>query len=217
MIGLAAPPAVSAQLSSRSTQVSTMASVPASATAAAPQGQPDESRVDLKPLLTRMWPLETDVAPTEIAEAVSHFFTNRVTEAQAASLLVALHFTGLDVRADVLATCAGAMLQAAAPIPVGPLTSVLERRGRKEGNYRGGLVSVSSPSAAALNASSSFIVCCCLQLGLTLFASATSSARAATLTTPSTSVRRPPSLPLPYSSSPSTATGPAHPGLAAPT
>lgn len=98
--------------------------------------------VDIKPLLTKLWPSTEDaVTPDEIAEAISHFFTNQVTEAQTASLLMALHFTHMDTRADVLARCASVMLKAAAPIPVKELNEVIERRGRKEGNYQGGLVS----------------------------------------------------------------------------
>ncbi|KAF5006877.1 hypothetical protein FDECE_6774 [Fusarium decemcellulare] len=95
--------------------------------------------IDIKPLLTKLWPTDTEVTPKEIAEAISHFFTNQVTEAQTASLLMSLHFTKLDFRADVLAECARVMREAAAPIPVKELREVIERRGRKEGNYRGGL------------------------------------------------------------------------------
>ena len=97
--------------------------------------------VDIKPLLTKMWPVKNTVTPDEIADAISHFFTNQVTEAQTASLLMALHFTQLDFRAEVLARCAAAMLKAAAPIPVKELQGVIEKRGKKEGDYRGGLVS----------------------------------------------------------------------------
>ncbi|KAF4983251.1 hypothetical protein FZEAL_1289 [Fusarium zealandicum] len=98
--------------------------------------------VDIKPLLTKLWPTVNEVTPQEIAEAISHFFTNQVTEAQTASLLMALHFTQLDFRADVLAECARVMREAAAPIPVEELREVIERRGRKEGNYRGGLCDI---------------------------------------------------------------------------
>ena len=98
--------------------------------------------IDIKPLLTKLWPVNTDVTPQEIAEAISHFFTNQVTEAQTASLLMALHFTKMDFRADVLAESAYVMRQAAAPIPVEELREVIERRGRKEGDYRGGLVRI---------------------------------------------------------------------------
>ena len=106
-------------------------------------GQNDLPPVNIKPLLTKLWPTESAVSPQEIAEAISHFFTNQVTEAQTASLLMALHFTRLDFRADVLAECARVMREAAAPIPVEELKKVIEQRGRKEGNYGGGLVSLS--------------------------------------------------------------------------
>lgn len=99
--------------------------------------------VDIKPLLTKLWPTTNDVTPDDIAEAISHFFTNQVTEAQTASLLMALHFTQMDFRADVLSKCAAVMLKAAAKIPVQELQKIIDQRGRKEGQYQGGLVSIS--------------------------------------------------------------------------
>lgn len=103
-------------------------------------GQDALPRVDIKPLLTKLWPVDGTVTPDDIAEAISYFFTNQVTEAQTASLLMALHFNQLDFRADVLERCAFVMRQAAAPIPVKELQAVIEKRGKKEGNYNGGLV-----------------------------------------------------------------------------
>ena len=99
--------------------------------------------VDLKPLLTRLWPSGHPQPATadEIADAISYFFTNQVSDVQASSLLVGLHFTGLDRRADVLAKTASAMLKAAARIDAAELQAVVEKRGRKEGGYNGGLVS----------------------------------------------------------------------------
>lgn len=96
--------------------------------------------VDLKPLLTKLWPVNNEVTSDEIAEAISHFFTNQVTEAQTAALLMALHFTKLDYRSDVLQKTASVMLKAAEDIPVDELNAVLSKRGRKEGAYNGGLV-----------------------------------------------------------------------------
>lgn len=105
-----------------------------------PQALP---RVDLKPLLARLWPVghPDPVTPTEIAEAISHFFTNRVSDAQAGALLMCLHFTGLDRQAEVLAKTAERMLEAAAKIDQSVLRAVIDARRRKEGQYRGGLVS----------------------------------------------------------------------------
>ncbi|KAK5990759.1 Anthranilate phosphoribosyltransferase [Cladobotryum mycophilum] len=105
-------------------------------------GQEALAPINIKPLLTKLWPVNATVCPEEIAEAISHFFTNQVSEAQAASLLMALHFTKLDFRADVLAKCASVMLKAAAPIPVEELKAVLQSRARKEGAYNGGLCDI---------------------------------------------------------------------------
>jgi anthranilate phosphoribosyltransferase len=55
-----------------------------------------------------------------------------------------LHFTGLDRQAEVLAKCAAAMRKAAAQIDASDLRSVVKARGRPEGTYQGGLVSVST-------------------------------------------------------------------------
>jgi anthranilate phosphoribosyltransferase len=98
--------------------------------------------VDIKPLLTKLWPMNASVSPKEIADAISHFFTNQVTEAQTASLLMALHFTQLDFRADVLAECALAMRQAAEPIPVDELQEVIAKKNLAEGDYKGGLCDI---------------------------------------------------------------------------
>lgn len=113
---------------------------PSTMASSAGTGQEGLPPVNLKPLLTKLWPNDDEVTPDEIAEAISHFFTNQVTEAQTASLLMALHFTKLDFKADVLERCAYVMRKAAAPIPVKELQSVIQARGRKEGTYQGGLV-----------------------------------------------------------------------------
>lgn len=105
-------------------------------------GQATSAKVNLKTLLTKLWPLDPRVSPDEIAEAISYFFTNRVSEAQTAALLMALHFTKMDLRADVLQRTAAVMLEAAENIPVNELTAVLSKRGRKEGSYNGGLVRI---------------------------------------------------------------------------
>jgi anthranilate phosphoribosyltransferase len=103
-------------------------------------------QVDIKPLLARLWPLEPHkpVTADEIAEAISYFFTNQVSDVQAGSLLMCLHFTGLDRKAEVMAGCAAAMRTAAAQIDASELRSVVEQRGRKEGSYEGGMVSVTT-------------------------------------------------------------------------
>lgn len=98
--------------------------------------------VDIKPLLQQLWPGGPALSPQQIAGAISHFFTNQVSEAQAASLLICLHFTGLDRRGDVLAECARVMHVAAEDIDVPALEAVIKAKDRSEGAYRGGLVRI---------------------------------------------------------------------------
>jgi anthranilate phosphoribosyltransferase len=95
-------------------------------------------------LLARLWPVDhpEPVTADEIAQAISYFFTNQISEVQAGSLLMCLHFTGLDRRADVLVKCAAAMRKAAVQLDVPSLRSVLRKRGRPEGTYQGGLVDI---------------------------------------------------------------------------
>ncbi|KAH6632047.1 glycosyl transferase [Chaetomium tenue] len=104
----------------------------------------DQPLVNLKPLLARLWPLghPDPVSPGEIAEAISHFFTNQVSEVQAGALLMCLHFTGLDRQAEVLAKTAECMLKSAAKIDQPLLRAAIDARRRKEGQYEGGLVDI---------------------------------------------------------------------------
>lgn len=109
--------------------------------------------VDIKPLLSRLWPLghPKPVTADEIAEAISYFFTNQVSDAQAASLLIAMHFVGLDRQADVLQKTAATMLKAAAKVDASQLHSAISQNARKEGTYNGGLVHHPFPPFIALN------------------------------------------------------------------
>lgn len=113
-----------------------------------PVGEQQLPQVDIKPLLARMWPIDhpKPVTADEIAEAISYFFTNQISDVQAGSLLMCLHFTGLDRQAEVLAKCAAAMRKAAAQIDASALRSVVKSRGRPEGTYQGGLVSPLLPN-----------------------------------------------------------------------
>lgn len=101
--------------------------------------------VSITPLLKRLWPSpkETNVTPAEIALAISHIFTNQLSPVQAGALLTCLHFTGWDRRADVIAKCAEAMMRAANSIDMDALEKVIRARGKPEGQYHGGLVSIS--------------------------------------------------------------------------
>jgi anthranilate phosphoribosyltransferase len=102
--------------------------------------QPD--KVLITPLLRRLWPspAKENVNPTEIADAISLIFTDSLSPVQVGALLTALHFTGLDRKAEVLAVCAHAMRQAAVKTDEGQLRKVVDSRRRPEGTYKGGLV-----------------------------------------------------------------------------
>ncbi len=107
------------------------------------------AKVDIKGLLARLWPLPADAPPPpadEIADALAYFFTNQVSDVQAGSLLMCLHFTGLDRRADVLAACAARMRTAAANVDSEALAKAVAQRGCGEGDYKGGLVRLPPPS-----------------------------------------------------------------------
>ena len=102
--------------------------------------------VDIRPLLQRLWPdpARENVTAHEISEAIAHIFVGGLSPVQTGSLLTALHFTAWDRRADVLADASAAMRRAAATVDLGALRGVVAARGRPEGTYRGGLVSLTS-------------------------------------------------------------------------
>lgn len=113
-------------------------------------------KVDIKPLLGRLWPLvEDDGVPLseQIADAVALFFTNQVSEAQASALLMCLHFTGLDRQADVMAACAARMRKAAAPVAASPLRAIIADPATSlaGGRYGGGLCDIVGTGGDAHN------------------------------------------------------------------
>jgi anthranilate phosphoribosyltransferase len=101
------------------------------------------TKISITPLLRRLWPnpAEANVTASEIALAISHIFTDQLSSVQTGALLTALHFTGWDRKADIIAACAQAMRDAAWSVDEDALRDTVKRRGRKEGSYRGGLVS----------------------------------------------------------------------------
>ncbi|PSR80014.1 glycosyl transferase [Coniella lustricola] len=122
---------------------------------------PDQppSVVDIKDLLRRLWPAPTTaasssspaVSPTEISDAIAHFFTDRIDDVQTGALLMCLHFTGLDRDPAVLSLCARKMLQAAAQVDSSLLARVIQERGHKEGNYHGGFCDIVGTGGDAHN------------------------------------------------------------------
>ena len=108
----------------------------------APASGPAQHHVSITPLLRRLWPdpQKEKITAIEIAYAISHVFSDSLSPVQTGALLTALHFTGLDQDAEVIARCATEMREAASPVDLHALAQVTKRRGRRRGTYNGGLV-----------------------------------------------------------------------------
>ncbi|KAK3070431.1 anthranilate phosphoribosyltransferase [Teratosphaeriaceae sp. CCFEE 6253] len=100
--------------------------------------------VSIAPLLKRLSTLESaqKVEATEIAAAVALVFTNSISPVHFALLLWALHTTGQDHSADVLAACAASMRSAAAQVDSKSLGDVMKLKNMAQGGYRGGLCDI---------------------------------------------------------------------------
>ncbi|KAI9783906.1 MAG: anthranilate phosphoribosyltransferase [Peltula sp. TS41687] len=102
--------------------------------------------ISITPLLKRLWPspAKSKVTADEIALAISHIFTDQLSAVQTGALLTALHFTGWDRRANVIAQCASAMRQAAVPVDIAALKEVIrqKRKTLQRGSYKGGLCDI---------------------------------------------------------------------------
>ncbi len=98
--------------------------------------------ISIAPLLKQFDARVSTAKPSadEIALALSHIFTNKLSPVQTAALLTFLHATGRDREGDVIAKCAERMREAAAQVEKKALKQIVRERGRKEGSYRGGLV-----------------------------------------------------------------------------
>jgi len=101
--------------------------------------------VSISPLLKRLaYPAAEgvkEVTAEEIAAAFALIFEDRLSVIQTAALLTLLHSTGKDKESDVIAKCSHRMREAASQIERSSLKKVIRARGKKEGQYRGGLVS----------------------------------------------------------------------------
>lgn len=99
--------------------------------------------VSISPLLQRLaYPAtaEIRVSAEDIASAFALIFEDRLSDIQTAALLTLLHSTGKDRQADVIAKCSHRMREAACQIEKTELKKIVKARGRREGNYHGGLV-----------------------------------------------------------------------------
>lgn len=105
---------------------------------------PQKPSVSITPLLKRLWPSPeaTQVTADEVALAISHVFRGELSPVQVGALLTALHFTGWDRKADVLAKCAAVMRDAAAPVDIDALRAIVGGKGVERGDYRGGLCDI---------------------------------------------------------------------------
>lgn len=120
----------------------------------------NESAVSITPLLKRLWPVDESVTAEEIANAISHIFTDSLSPVQTGALLTGLHFTGLDRRSDVLSHCAQAMRDASAQVDKQALRDIIRNRGRREGTYAGGLVGGTLSSIYSLLLPYLLVRCC---------------------------------------------------------
>lgn len=82
------------------------------------------------------------VSAVEIAAAIELIFENKISPVQFAILLWALHSTGRDTDADVLAASAQCMRLAAAQIDRTSLAAAIRSRSLAQGNYHGGLCDI---------------------------------------------------------------------------
>ncbi|KAI9932946.1 hypothetical protein ASPWEDRAFT_22701 [Aspergillus wentii DTO 134E9] len=101
-------------------------------------------QVSISPLLKQLaYPAnEIPVSALEIASAFALIFEDKLSAIQTAALLTLLHSTGKDREADVIAQCSSRMRDAASQIEKGPLEQAVKSRGKKEGNYNGGLCDI---------------------------------------------------------------------------
>lgn len=110
---------------------------------AAHPAQPRPEAVSISPLLKRLaYPAveKPAVSAEEIASAFALIFENRLSDVQTAALLTLLHSTGLDKDAEVIARCSYRMREAASKVDRATFKRAIKARGRKEGQYNGGVV-----------------------------------------------------------------------------
>lgn len=108
-----------------------------------PNSEHKPEPVSISPLLKRLaYPASAEIpaSAAEISSAFALIFEDKLSVIQTAALLTLLHSTGKDKEADVIAACSERMREAASQVDRGALKKVLNR-GKKEGNYNGGVVS----------------------------------------------------------------------------
>lgn len=96
-----------------------------------------EGSFSLLPLLKKISTALPTVTADEITDAISRISQNQCSAVQTGALLTAMHYTGLDMRADVIAGAAEAMRRAGIRIH-----GLRVPAGGHRGNYQGGLVDI---------------------------------------------------------------------------
>lgn len=92
------------------------------------------------PLLKALSTARDTVSPQDITEAIALSFKDELSPVQTGALLTALHFTGFDQRAEIIAAAARAMRGAG--LKVEGLGQGVHGTNGKDGEYAGGLVSL---------------------------------------------------------------------------
>ena len=101
--------------------------------------------VSIAPLLKKLSappPRDNTVKAEDIALAFSRTFENELNSTQTAALLTLLHSTGRDRHPEVIAKCAESMRNAAVQVDSKSLRTVVRKRKRGLGSYRGGLCDI---------------------------------------------------------------------------
>ena len=102
-------------------------------------------KVSIAPLLKKLSapaPYDNNVNAEDIALAFSRTFEDELSGTQLSALLTLLHSTGKDRHPAVVAKCAQSMRDAAVPINDQQLRTVIGKRKRGFGKYRGGLCDI---------------------------------------------------------------------------
>lgn len=95
-------------------------------------------------LIKRLFPerglWDTTVTPEDVAGLLAKTFNNSISTTHLVQLLCWLHQSGRDHDSEILRLTAKSMREAAVKVDEKALTDVVKRRGKVEGNYKGGLV-----------------------------------------------------------------------------
>jgi anthranilate phosphoribosyltransferase len=99
-----------------------------------------EESYSLLPLLKKISTNLPAITADDIADAIARISQNQCSPVQAGALLTAMHYTGLDMKANIIAGAAQAMRRAGLQIHHLQLHSL--EPSDKKGTYEGGLVDI---------------------------------------------------------------------------